>query len=92
MPIKVGFPPDRVNYTDKANNLWVPDAVGECSIPDAFLQEFRDAGFIYPAPSGTGARPTVLRVGIMYFDTTLNRPIWVNAAGNGWVFSDGTAA
>lgn len=43
--------------------------------------------------SGTTAqRPSKLFVGQMYFDTTLGRPIWVNAAGTGWVKSDGTAA
>ena len=43
--------------------------------------------------SGTTAqRPAKLFVGQMYFDTTLNRPIWVNTAGTGRVKSDGTAA
>lgn len=46
------------------------------------------------AISGTTAdRPTTqLSPGQMYFDTTLNRPIWRNAANNGWVKADGTAA
>lgn len=43
--------------------------------------------------SGTTAnRPTKIYVGQMYFDTTLGLPIWVNAAGTGWVKADGTAA
>lgn len=42
--------------------------------------------------SGTTAqRPAKIYVGQMYFDTTLNRPIWVNAAGTGWIKADGTA-
>ena len=45
------------------------------------------------AQSGTTAnRPEKIFVGQQYFDTTLNLPIWVNAAGTGWIKSDGTAA
>lgn len=39
----------------------------------------------------TADRPTMqLSPGQMYFDTTLNKPIWRNTANNGWV--DGTGA
>jgi hypothetical protein len=41
--------------------------------------------------SGTTAqRPTVAPTGFMYFDTTLNRPIW--RSGAGWVDAAGVAA
>lgn len=30
-------------------------------------------------------------IGFMYFDTTLNRPIWARTSTT-WVYSDGTAA
>lgn len=42
--------------------------------------------------SGTTAqRPTAnLWVGMVYFDTTLGKPIWVNTAGTGWVDATGT--
>ena len=41
----------------------------------------------------TGSRPTASThgVGAVWFDTTLNKPIWVNAAGTGWVDATGTA-
>jgi len=40
----------------------------------------------------TAARPTTNTVaGEQWFDTTLNKPIWRNAANNGWVDSAGTA-
>lgn len=41
----------------------------------------------------TAARPApgTLGAGRMYFDTTLNRPVWVNAAATGYVDSAGTA-
>lgn len=43
------------------------------------------------AQSGTTAnRPTTnLWPGRVYFDTTLGYPIWVNAAGTGWVDATG---
>lgn len=43
------------------------------------------------AQSGTTAnRPTSnLWAGRTYFDTTLGQPIWVNAAGTGWVDATG---
>lgn len=42
----------------------------------------------------TASRPTPASVGTggEYFDTTLNKPIWVNTAGTGWVDATGTAA
>lgn len=38
-------------------------------------------------------KPNVATVhtGFCYFDTTLNKPIWVNAAGTGWVDATGTS-
>lgn len=42
----------------------------------------------------TAQRPTLpgnLHPGSSYFDTTLGKPIWVNAAGTGWVDATGTA-
>lgn len=41
--------------------------------------------------SNTAGRPTVgLIAGYMHFDTTLNKPIWRNAANTGWVDANGT--
>lgn len=55
-------------------------------------QLFRHAQII--VRSGTTAnRPTLnLETGMMYFDTTLGMPIWVDAAGTGWVDATGAAA
>lgn len=42
----------------------------------------------------TAQRPTLpgnLHPGSSYFDTTLGKPIWVNAAGTGWVDATGAA-
>lgn len=40
----------------------------------------------------TAERPSTAAVpGMHYFDTTLNKPIWRNAANSGWVDSTGTA-
>jgi len=39
----------------------------------------------------TAERPTIdLETGFIYFDTTLNKPIFRNAANNGWVDAMGT--
>jgi len=53
------------------------------------------AGFSeVPGGSGaTGSRPTAqLYPGQFYFDTSLNKPVWRNAANSGWVDATGTAA
>ena len=39
----------------------------------------------------TGNRPSTTVPGQMWFDTTLNQPIWRNTANTGWVDSTGTA-
>lgn len=40
----------------------------------------------------TSERPTKnLRCGMMFFDTTLNKPIWRNKDNNGWVDATGTS-
>lgn len=41
----------------------------------------------------TGNRPPASsgKQGIMYYDTTLNKPVWINAAGSGYVDATGAA-
>lgn len=39
----------------------------------------------------TENRPDVSFAGVMYFDTTINKPIWSLIAGAGWVDATGTA-
>jgi hypothetical protein len=49
------------------------------------------AGFaLAPTVSTTAARPTVaLYAGQYYFDSTLGKPVWRNAANTGWVDATG---
>ncbi|AEW47022.1 hypothetical protein BCP78_0015 [Bacillus phage BCP78] len=68
--------PSTTGFVKKVNNV-LPDANGAVTI-NLF-------------PSGTTAqRPTTTVVGQYFFDTTLNKPLYRNAANNGWV--DGTGA
>lgn len=48
----------------------------------------RSASFAQPQGT-TAARPTIVGTGYMYFDTTLNKPIW--RSGAGWVDATGVA-
>ena len=54
---------------------------------------WREVGDAPRTYSGTTSeRPnSAAVVGMQYFDTTLNKPIWRNAANSGWVDSTGTA-
>lgn len=54
---------------------------------------WREVGDAPRTYSGTTAeRPSAAAVpGMHYFDTTLNKPIWRNAANTGWVDATGTA-
>lgn len=51
-----------------------------------------EVGAQTPAIGTTALRPTSFASpGDQYFDTTLNKPIWKNAANTGWVDATGTA-
>jgi hypothetical protein len=54
---------------------------------------WREVGDAPRTYSGTTSeRPNAAATsGMQYFDTTLNKPIWRNAANNGWVDATGTA-
>lgn len=54
---------------------------------------WREVGDVIRVLSGTtAARPSSTAViGMQYFDTTLNKPIWRNANNSGWVDATGTA-
>lgn len=68
--------PSVAGFVKKVNNT-APDANGNVTV-NLF-------------PSGTTAqRPATAVVGQYFFDTTLNKPLYRNAANNGWV--DGTGA
>lgn len=57
------------------------------------LPQLLQLGFVFAPPVGaTSARPTVgLYPGMRYFDTTLNIPIFRNAANSGWINASGTS-
>lgn len=80
--MKINQPPIRRKFDNEkgVNTEWV-EWVNQIH---RIVQELARSGT-------TSERPTKLYVGQMYFDTTLNRPIWVNAAGTGWIKADGTA-
>ena len=44
---------------------------------------------LWPIRRGSTRPTTNLEPGMMWFDTTLNKPIWVNKDGNGWVDANG---
>jgi hypothetical protein len=47
----------------------------------------------YVSTSGTtAARPTTATVGFTYYDTTINKPVWLKTAPSTWVDATGTAA
>jgi hypothetical protein len=47
----------------------------------------------YVSTSGTtAARPTTATVGFSYYDTTINKPVWLKTAPSTWVDATGAAA
>ena len=72
-------------------------ADGTISVPDAMAAQAIAAGCkaegTMPTPFTTAKRPTAgLAPGLCIFDTTLGKPVWRNAANNGWVDATGTGA
>lgn len=69
---------------------------GLLTVPDRFGQEAVMMGLarVDVVPTFTTAqRPTAnLWPGMQIFDSTLGKPVWRNAANNGWVDATGTAA
>ena len=73
-----------------------PDANGQITVPDNMVTAAMAAG-CKPAQSvqvcTTAKRPsTNLAAGMEFFDSTLGKPIWRNAANTGWVDATGTVA
>jgi hypothetical protein len=70
-----------------------PNANGEVTVDAKHAADLIRAGFAVESGVGaTAARPAVAPPGTPFFDTTLNKPVWRNAAGTGWVDATGTAA
>lgn len=93
--MKLVFPSTLGSFIDATGTVYQPDATGMLDIGSADPIPFYNAGFIaLPDNTGTtGNRPTVgVSPGLMFFDTTLGKPIWRNAANNGWITADGLSA
>lgn len=93
--MKLIFPAGVSVFTDQTGVAYMPDANGMLDIGSADPIPFLNAGFVsLPENNGsTSNRPTTgLSTGLMFFDTTLNKPIWRNAANSGWVDATGIAA
>lgn len=76
-------PPTRVPFTD------------ENGLPDLWTSWFSALEITFNNQQRTGTtaqRPNPAPfVGFMYFDTTINKPIWAKTATT-WVYADGSAA
>lgn len=69
------------------------DANGQIAAQDKHVGELMSMGCAVAGNVGpTSGRPKTAGPGTLYFDTTLNKPIWRNTAATGWVLADGTAA
>lgn len=90
---------DLSNYQTKTDNALtttdktIVGAINELDIEGVKVEDYEDGSTIQIssiAKNGTtSARPTNnLYIGLMYFDTTLNKPIWYN--GTTWVDANGT--
>lgn len=83
--------PANVRQISTPNGKYSADKDGLVDVPDKDLTNVLKAGAVTVGDYGTtAARPTTnLHTGQTYFDTTLNKPIWRNAANTGWVDATG---
>lgn len=92
MPTVMTVPAGRTEILDQGVK-YRPAADGTITVPDDRVPAFQRLGctvHVQPLASTTAKRPTVgLAPGLMAFDTTLNKPIWRNAANTGWVDATG---
>jgi len=84
--IEISAPPNRKPFTDEDGlpSLWLNWFT--------LLEEYFNS---LMATGTTGQRPNPAPfVGFMYFDTTINRPIWAktNDPTTTWIYADGTNA
>lgn len=62
------------------------------NIQDDLIKELRELYLKFNENGLTSERPTTnLQCGMMFFDRTLNKPIWRNKDNNGWVDAMGTS-
>jgi len=89
------YPPVGSTEVHYAGVIYRPNVDGMIAVPDNVAPNMIDlAGCTRPkqVPIVTTAkRPTIgLTPGLAYFDSTLGKPIWRNAANTQWVDATGT--
>lgn len=100
MHVKLNFPPTvssavprsaKGGHQHQVTTLY-PDGNGQCVIDTEEVQvnDLLHSGFTL-APSSGEARPTRAHPGMFHFDAALGRPVWRNAANDGWVDATGAA-
>jgi len=84
------------SYALVDGTLFTPGPDGTVDVPPQYIQQMVAIGFsiINDTPvDATSGRPAGgMTAGMMFFDSTLGKPIWRNAGNTGWVLADGTAA
>ncbi len=88
------YPPVGSTEVHRDGVIYRPNADGSLAVPDVQVNHMLEAGCIRPksVPIVTTAkRPTIgLTPGLSFFDSTLGKPIWRNAANTQWVDATGT--
>jgi hypothetical protein len=93
--IKLQAPPGMTEFVDERARSFKVAADGSVTVDPTVhdLAPFFRAGFVQqPHLSGTTAtRPTATYSGQPYYDMSIDRPIWRNAANTGWIDAAGAA-
>ena len=95
--VKINVPPGTTpgsTVTDSFGNKLTADVNGQAVFDDTVVSQadLLAAGFQYPANASgsTAQRPTTnVYAGLMFFDTTLGKPVFRNGANSGWVDATG---
>jgi hypothetical protein len=87
------YPPTGASEFQYGGQTFRLNVDGCIAVPDSILNDALGAGWTRAhqvVNTTTGKRPTLgLVPGLHIFDTTLNKPIWRNAANTQWVDSTG---
>lgn len=74
--------------------MFIPAADGTLQVPQGYFAQLAALGFSVVNDVGvdsTSGRPTLnLLPGMHWFDSTLNIPIWRNAANSAWINASGS--
>lgn len=70
--------------------IWIDDTVAKPRIKNGRPTSQTDGTYLSTPPVGsTDNRPTQVTPGTLYFDSTLNKPIWRNSANTNWIDANG---